>query len=148
MSERTIKYIVEYQEDAGGNWYMRDYSRNRLAAESVLQRYVKNTTFHAWRILMETTDRTVLNTVAVKKPLIKEKLIKILMDENNTFIYDSKVYYVDYVDELSNTFGLKHKEHLIHSYFDDVEIGSTWIKCKHSELRQYIFTVCKKLNLD
>ena len=141
MSTKSTKYILQYQEDAGGNWHTRDYSYYRLAMESALEKHVKNSIFHAWRILEETIEISVLKEIFTNR----EKLLKILKDETNNFIYDDKVFCATEINEIEGTFKLAHKDYYYVCKFEDMEIGTSWIKSK-SLLSQRIFTVYKKLS--
>lgn len=80
MNTKSTKYILQYQEDAGGNWHTRDYSYYRLAMESALEKHVKKTTFHAWRILEETAETSVLKEIIIKD-MNKKDILKLIQEQ-------------------------------------------------------------------
>ncbi len=80
MNTKTTKYIIQYQEDAGGNWHIRDYSYCRLKMESALEKHVKKTTFHAWRILEETTETSVLKEILIKD-MNEKDILKLIQEQ-------------------------------------------------------------------
>jgi hypothetical protein len=107
--------------------------------------YYKNS---SWRIV-EKVWSTTLESSVVKKYISNcsgtEKLLKILKDETNNFIYDDKVFCATEINEIEGTFKLAHKDYYYICKFEDMEIGTSWIKNK-SLLSQRIYIVYKKLS--
>lgn len=143
MSTETVKYVIESIQD--GKWipYGTYYDVGFSGAIEHLQLISNRHSETDWRLSEVKT--TIFAEIKGKKSLDKEKLLKLLKGENNSFIYDDKVFCVREINELEGSFKLQHKDYSYFLKFEDIEIGNYWIKSKEF-WNQRVFTVYTKLS--